>query len=505
MQSGSGKLWLHTFRPYLVILVVAVILTMPAGLSTLRLHDSFWIDWVWADQFTDQLRRGYLYPRWLPKSHNGLGSPVFYYYPPIAFYITSIFSLIGLSTYWSIIYAFGAGFTLSGISMFLWLKDWAKRPLLGALMFMGAPYHLLDLYARGALAEFIGIAIIPLVALGLRRIWDGQGIGVLAIAYAGLIATHLPLALLTSLLLVAPYALILGRNRGKTLFTIGAALGFGIALASIYLLPALSLDVFRDSDKLWASPEYKPGNWTFLTDDWSNRMKFLVAMLTATIALPALALAIFHRSGWALYSAMICFVVAGGIPFFWSLPIIEAVQFPFRTLPLAEFGLATAFACLKGRMPLPAIVAAPAVLLSILFLLVPPPDGPGFTFAWVTSHYPDVPEYLPRGERPYGMPSIWAIEIGSNQRVATRQNGVTVEPVFYFPSWRVECEGRIVQTFPAEETKLLAFRGDECSLSLGFTNAEIIGALLSSAALLALMVVCLMDGRWRRRRRQKCC
>jgi len=502
MQVGFGKLWLHTVSPYLVILFVAGILTLPAGLSPIRLHDSFWIDWVWADQFTDQLRQGYLYPRWLPKSHNGLGSPVFYYYPPVAFYITSIFSFLGFSTYWSIISAFGAGFALSGTSMFLWLNGWAKRPLLGALMFMGAPYHLLDLYARGALAEFVGIAIIPLVALGLRRISDGKGIGVLAAAYAGLIATHLPLALLTSLLLVVPYALILGRKRRQSLITIVAALAFGIALASIYLLPALSLDEFRDSERLWASPEYKPAYWTFLNGDWSNKMKVIVAILAATIALPSFALTIIFRSGWALYCAIICLVVAGGVPFLWSTPIIEAVQFPFRALPLAEFGLATAFACLQGRMLLPAFVAAPSLLLSILFLTVPPPDGPGFTFEWVKSHYPDVPEYLPRGERPYSMPSIWAIELGSDLRAATRQNGVTVEPVFYFPSWRVKCEGRSVQTFPAQDTRLLAFRGDACSRSLGFTSAEIVGALISLVALGALMMMHLV-GRWLRRRRQK--
>ena len=59
----------------------------------MMLHDSFWIDHVWASQFTALLREGVIYPRWLPWSHEGLGSPVFYYYPPLAFYLTGAFGL----------------------------------------------------------------------------------------------------------------------------------------------------------------------------------------------------------------------------------------------------------------------------------------------------------------------------------------------------------------------------------------------------------------------------
>lgn len=499
MQSASAKQWLQYLGPYLIILVAAVVLTLPAAISPFRLHDSFWIDWVWADQFADELRQGDLYPRWLPRSHDGLGSPVFYYYPPLAFYLTSIFSFLGASTYGSILWAFGAGFALSGLTMFHWLKDWATRPLFGALIFMAAPYHLLDLYARGALAEFTGIAFIPLVALGLRRIAEGKGVALLALSYAGLIATHLPLALLTSLLLVAPYALILARSRWSDLFPIAVSLALGIALASIYLIPALALDAFRDSDSLWASPEYKPAYWSFLTGDWSRQMKVLIAIVTAALALPALLLAVARRSGWAVYAALMCVVVAGLVPFFWSLPLVTAVQFPFRALPLAEFGLATALACISGRIVFPALLAAPGLLLSLLFLMVPPPNGPEFTVEWMKTRYPDVPEYLPRGERPPGMPSLWAIEVAADNRSLVHEDGVTIEPVFYYPSWRVECQGRIVETFPAPDTQLLAYRGADCTKSIGHTRAEMIGGLLGLAALLALILMQIWPVRWPRR------
>ena len=60
--------------PYLVIAALTLALMIPAMIAHPMLHDSFWIDFVWADQFTAEIARGTLYPRWLPQSHDGLGS-----------------------------------------------------------------------------------------------------------------------------------------------------------------------------------------------------------------------------------------------------------------------------------------------------------------------------------------------------------------------------------------------------------------------------------------------
>ena len=40
------------------------VLTLPAILAPVKLHDSFWIDWVWTDQFAASFAQGMLYPRW---------------------------------------------------------------------------------------------------------------------------------------------------------------------------------------------------------------------------------------------------------------------------------------------------------------------------------------------------------------------------------------------------------------------------------------------------------
>lgn len=246
------------------ILGTALLLTLPAILGPVRLNDSFWIDWVWLDQFAHELGRGVLYPRWLPLSHDGLGSPVFYYYPPLAFYVGAPFVLAGMGIYPALVATFLAGYVLAGAGMYLWLKDQASSPLIGALVFMVAPYHTSDFYLRGAIAEFVAIAMIPLVMAGLNRIISKgrHGFVIAAVGYAGLLAAHLPLALLTSVFLIGPYAALHIYRDPRRLVPFAAALATGIALAGIYLIPALLLEPYRDTAKLWSHPMLQPGNWS---------------------------------------------------------------------------------------------------------------------------------------------------------------------------------------------------------------------------------------------------
>jgi hypothetical protein len=67
---------------------------------------------------------------------------------------------------------------------------------------------------------------------------------------------------------------------------------------------------------------------------------------------------------------------------------------------------------------------------------------------------------------------------------------VTVEPVFYFPAWRVTCAGVDVPVFPDPGgTGLLAYRGAGCTRALGWTWPEKAGAALSLIALLLLLAL----------------
>jgi hypothetical protein len=487
-EERSGARW----WPYLAIAAFAFLLTLPAILSPVRLHDSFWIDWVWTDQFADQLRRGILYPRWLPAAHDGLGSPVFYYYPPLAFYPAGLLAALGASPYAAIVATFGLAFAASGAAMYRWAEGWTSHPLAGALFYMAAPYHLADFYGRGALAETCAIALLPLLALGLKRAAEGRGMTLAALAYAALIGTHLPLALLASLFLAAPYALVLAGGRPRALLALAAPLALGIGVAAIYLVPALALEPYRDAAVLWSDQVLRPEHWLLVNGIWAGAptgMGLISLKVIAVVALPALFMALRWRSGWAGYALACCLVVAGLLPFFWSLPLIRSVQFPFRALPFAELGLAAAIALAPRGEKLLALLALPALALSATFLLAPAPPGPPVTLALLAQRHPDVPENLPPGARPYSWPSRWALDLAARHRAPVRQGEVAVEPVFYFPSWRVTCAGQAVETFPDPATGLLAHGGTGCRATLEWTAPEKVGAAISLLALLLLALL----------------
>ena len=473
----------------LVLAGCAFLVLAPGLFGRTRLNDSFWIDWVWLDQFARELQSGTLYPRWLPLSHGGLGSPVFYYYPPLAFYLGSVFAIAGMQTYPAILATFCTASLISGIGLYLWLKGASRRPLVGAALFVVAPYHAADFYMRGAVAEHVAIAALPFVMLGLRWVAGGRrgGVALTGVSYAALILSHLPLALLSSVFLIGPYALWKGRRARASLLHASAGLAIGLAIGCVYLVPALGLDHYRDAAMLWQKAEFQPANWSLWNPEVRSKGYLAILGICASLALPAGSLALRERSAWAIY-ALVCMLLALGlVPFVWSLPVLKSVQFPFRIMPLAEFGVATAIAQAAwstrrlGEMCLPLLVATAVVAFA-----KSPPDP--VSIAQLRSLYPDVPENLPPGRRPYSWPSIWALDVASAHRTPVPDGRFTTEPVFFFPAWRVTCGNVPAEGFPEPGTQLLRHPGSNCSRRLVRTQTEAVGAIIGLIGFFALLI-----------------
>ena len=164
------------------------------------------------------------------------------------------------------------------------------------------------------------------------------------------------------------------------------------------------------------------------------------------------------------------------------------MQFPFRILPLAEFALATAISQVTWSTRKLFETVAPLLIATAFVLLVRAVPDP-VTIGELRSLHPDVPENLPPGNRPYSWPSIWALQIAKEHSRLEISDGVTTEPVFYFPAWNVRCAGIAVQTFPAPDTQLLAYRGQNCTRDLGYTRPEQIGRVITLLALVSLLAL----------------
>jgi uncharacterized membrane protein len=138
--------------------------------------------------------------------NSGMGSPTFFFYGSVPFYVTSLFqAVVPYRDYGWPAVGLSASLALvgSGLAAFVWLRDVAGRngALAGALGYMLLPYHLeIDHLVRFAFAECWAFVWLPLVLACTHRCVQGDRRAVvpLAVSYALLVMTHPPSTLLFS-------------------------------------------------------------------------------------------------------------------------------------------------------------------------------------------------------------------------------------------------------------------------------------------------------------------
>jgi hypothetical protein len=475
-------------------------LMLPLALAPVPLNDSHWINLTWSEQFTALMRQGVVWPRWLPWSHDGLGAPVFYFYGPVAFWTAGLLGLCGLGTWPSLLGAAFIALVSSGIAMHAFLRGHSQRPLPGAAFYMAAPYHLLDFARRGALAEFTAIALLPLVGIGIRRAVQGRP-AILAVAYALLIMTHLPSALLASIFLIPMVSLIEGSANKIGIARISRGLVLGGGIAAAYLLPALVLQRFAAMTTMQGLTLLRPANWTVATFfQGSVPALLLLAAIGLSLAITAVILLATRRDRWGIFVLGIVGLALGLVPPVWGIPPLDRVQFPWRMLPLAEFGTAVLIA--RSRLAGPRLLLAcyMPLLLSIL-VLVPSlaaigTDGSGAArqMQSLLRRHPDVVEYLPSGHgESGGSQSGWALKLAARTPPVQYAGGMTTLRRFVFPIWRIHCSSGPVPS-TASPDGLLRYRGDGCAVEQVRPPIEQVGLAISLVALLLTVLTAVRLG-----------
>lgn len=381
---------------------IAAALLLPSFLWSSGYSDSVKYNYVWVAQFAAEMARGHLYPRWLPDSFDGLGSPTFYFYPPLAYWVAGGFGAFGLPTLTAINLMALIALALSGLAMNQWLAALGVRSRLGAILYMASPYHLMDFYVRGALGEFVGFMWLPWIALGIHRLPQRRGVIMLALSYAGLILSHLPLAMLTTFFLIGPLTIYAVSRDSKLLVPLIMAGSLGLALSAFYLLGALTLQGSISSALLW-TPYYRAVSWSLLTP--GSLLLSHIGFATLAVGI-ALLVALHTRSIWTLITLIAAVNVLGLVPGIWQVQPFAQAQFPWRLLGIVEFAGITALlrpqaAETEHRKASPVLLGLSAGL--ILFTLgqwgplIAASMRTPVDYARLTRDLPDAPEYLPAG------------------------------------------------------------------------------------------------------------
>ncbi|MBI2740366.1 MAG: hypothetical protein HYX38_27950 [Rhodospirillales bacterium] len=544
-------------RVALLLLFAAAVLLLPSLIIGTMISHSSPQNLTWAGQFADQFREGILYPRTLPDSFVGLGGPGFYYYPPLGFWVDALLSVLTFNVL-SVSYRLSLASLLllwaSGLAMHAWLKAEGTSPrviLYGALGYMAAPYHLLDHYWRGAYAEFAAYAVLPLVMLAVRHTAERRRFGLvfLAVAYAALPMAHLPTSLLISVTALPMYVLYCGWRLGtrwKTLrffglCVLGGALGLG--LAAIYLIPALTLQDWIPSDTFWTN-YYRIENWFLLTPDrWPRPIDMMrvIASLAGGYMIAAVGVLIVVgggavSDGWkseAAFWSIVCIVclmlIAGAIPWFWDLPFVAKVQFPWRMMIVVEFACISALCMVAWplRMRVQTYIFALAILA---FVPGVGEMGSGIRHrvqeSWTTKEEPaDLKQFQPAGypqprggysdlnlEPIEGIPTIACSPVPRICRANSGPYGSLVVEIdadapttvvlrrFYYPFWQLTPDLPIVATDPLRLVSFTVPAGRGVwHLERTAVGAEKAGWAISGLSLVLLLIAAAFSARTRSR------
>jgi len=121
--------------------------------------------------FFASLSEGNLIPKWSQELNMGFGYPIFIFAPPLTYYIVSFLHLLGFSFLVAMKMLLAASYILSGIIMFLWVKEEIneKTAFISSTLYLYTPYHLIDLNFRANPGEVILFALFPLSLLLVNK------------------------------------------------------------------------------------------------------------------------------------------------------------------------------------------------------------------------------------------------------------------------------------------------------------------------------------------------
>ncbi|MGH9850809.1 MAG: 6-pyruvoyl-tetrahydropterin synthase-related protein, partial [Blastocatellia bacterium] len=326
-------------------------------------HDA-WMHFNQMRSFDRGLASGRIYPRWDDETHDGYGAPATSFYPPGTYYITSAVYFLTRDWRWVWVSFFWLASFGSAAAIYWYARQTMSRAagLMAAAVYVFAPYHLINQYQRGAMAEFLGFVWAPLVLLFAERLlgesfWRKTLLNAagLAASFSAFLWSHPPTAYQFLLVFGFCFAIwAIRRGEWRKLVVIGGALLLGSMLAAAYFYPAIleqHLINADDVERTWpyhtsyvydfGQARYDQANSAFfvrIDRIWAFN---LIAILVAAAAL----FIVRRRSGrvwlWTSAGLLSCFLMTKySAPIGRLIPKIEIGVFSWRMLALASLSVA---------------------------------------------------------------------------------------------------------------------------------------------------------------------
>ncbi|MEI6437704.1 MAG: 6-pyruvoyl-tetrahydropterin synthase-related protein [Candidatus Omnitrophota bacterium] len=456
-------------------------------------------------------REGDFLSRWSPHINHGYGYPSLNFYSPLFSYIAAFFMFF---------FSLAAGFHaaiflclfLSGVTMYFFAREvWGNEGgLVASIAYLFAPYHILDIYVRGAVGEAASFIFFPMILLAffrLSRTISVRDVLIGIVGVAGLILAH-PLATFIFLPAAFVYALVLalfeGRFAWRNLLAMGFVFAGAFLLSAYFLLPAMLEQKFVHVEKFLGFDYrqhfiyldqifYSP--WGF--GDSAGRqsgMSFMAGMVQLALSLLVIVLGwriipVVKRSGLQVLFFGVLLIVAaffttGASSFYWEhIPKLPYVQFPWRFLLLITLalsflsgGVVWLFTGISRRI---ALVCVCALLIGFNMAYCRPSrfipvDQARSSAAFVEQLTPrETTGFLPMWVRNEAIaPYAQKLQVIQGEAQVTDQGGRSLDRLFhvsaaqpaalcfysyYFPGWEVFVNGVATEIHPENPFGLIIF------------------------------------------------
>lgn len=531
-----------------IILLGLILVTLPTLLPFFNAQFFYTQDHIFIarlNQISTALYDGHFPVRWSPDLR--FGEPLFNFYAPLPYYLGAVIKLLGFNFITVAKILFILSSILSAFTMYIFCRRLfsAKAAILGAALYIYAPYRAVDLYVRGALSEAFSFVFFPLIFYASLLVSEKVSLtrmAFLSLSLAGLFLTHnvTTLIFLPFLGLWWTY-LFLKKKNWKLIFHFTASFTLALGLAAFFLLPALFERQFIQTQYLLvgyfdfrahfvAFYQFFSTFWGYGSSLWGpiDDMSFQIGLTHWATLVLALILGLLFRKDQKLlglfsllgFSFLFSiFIQHNKSAFIWeAIPIMAFIQFPWRFLAISIFLVSITGAVmadyLKDRFKIIYVILFATVILVNLQYFRPRnfvEDAFFDKFLKVESMHQGVDltkDYFPiwvRNDRVeyFGSPRAVTGEIEVlNFEIKTARAGGSINvlsdasvemPITYFPGWEIRANGEVINLSEPSIQGLITFKlpkGEyQIDLQLKDTPVRIIGNIISIASLFLIIVI----------------
>lgn len=231
------------YKPIIIIVLASILLSLLCFGSNLNIIDDTPYHLRRIYDLSESIKNGVFIPYMYSDLANTYGYPNPIFYPQLFLYIPALLMCLGLSlgkSYLTFLFIINM---VTGLSMYICLKKMKfsqSISLIASLLYLIAPYRLIDIFFRNALGEVLFFPIFPIVILGIYKILDdSKNYYILAFSMTAMLYSHLISFFITVIIVFIIVLFNFKKLNKNKIINLVKATVLSILLSIAFLLPMI--------------------------------------------------------------------------------------------------------------------------------------------------------------------------------------------------------------------------------------------------------------------------